>query len=343
MQSLEPESSPEPDPVARRSGDNSPTRHQPPEIRPSRRPWIGSALLLVGGVGALVIQMLGWAVARWWNGDIYALSETFLLCGWVVFGLIVVLSLLWLGNYLEQRSQPAHIPQAESGKGSKSVISRVMTGTGLLVLLGIVASSNRWRDQRPPFPSRTEQEKRIVWMSPEAFREQQQRRDATLNYWQTGVANLHGTRFRPPTETESLPEVFERLTRDFRQKIAQARTAATTNVDPELVAMVQRHLVQDDRLLTVLAQIPQLMQTYQVGWGTGSAGQRALQWQQFQARLIAQPELWEKLPPEARQVIDDVVALEEQQQAQFREIELLQAVLQERYRGVAFPLPSLEP
>jgi len=290
-----------------------------------------------------VILMLGWAVTRWWNGDVHALNETLLLCGWVVFGLIVVLSLLWLGNSLEQRFQPAHTPQAETGKGSKSVVSRVMTGTGFLLLLGIVASSNRWRDQGPPVPSRTDQEKRIVWMSPEAFREQQQRRAATLNYWQTAVANLHGVRFRPPTETESLPEVFERLTRDFRQKIAQARAAATANVDPELVAMVQRHLEQDDRLLTVLAQIPQLMQMYPVGWGTEFAGQRALQWQQFRARLIAQPELWEKLPPEARQLIEDVVALEEQQQVQFREIELLQAVLQERYRGVVFPLPSLDP
>ena len=168
-------------------------------------------------------------------------------------------------------------------------------------------------------------------------------RQATAAYWQTAVANLHGTRFRPPTETESLPEVFERLTRDFRQKIAQARAVATTNVDPELVAMVQRHLEQDDRLLALLAQIPRLMQTYQVGWGTESAGQRALQWQQFQARLITQPELWEKLPPEAKQLIHDIVEQEEQQQVQFREIELLQAVLQERYRGVAFPLPSLEP
>lgn len=299
--------------------------------------------MLAGGVGVLVILMLGWAVTRWWNGEIHALNETLILCSWIVLGLVVVLSLLWLGNSLEQRFQPAQTPQVETGKGSKSVVSRVMTGTGFLLLLGIVASSNRWRDQGSPVPSRTDQEKRIVWMSPEAFREQQQRRAATLNYWQTAVANLHGVRFRPPTETESLPAVFERLTRDFRQKIALARAAATTNVDPELVAMVQRHLEQDDRLLTVLARIPQLMQTYQVGWGTESAGQRALQWQQFQARLIAQPELWEKLQPEARQLIEDVVALEEQQQVQLREIELLQAVLQERYHGVAFPLPSLDP
>ncbi len=343
MPSLEPESSPEPDPVTRRSGDNSPTRPPPPEIRPPRRPWIGSALLLAGGVGALVILMLGWAITRWWNGDVDALGETLLLCSWNVFGLVVVLSLLWLGNDLEQRFQPARVPLAQTSKGWRAVVSRVMTTAGFVVLLGIVALSNRWRDQGPPVPSRTDQEKRIVWMSPEAFREQQQRRAATLNYWQTAVANLHGTRFRPPTETESLPEVFERLTRDFRQKIAQARAAATTNVDPELVAMVQWHLEQDDRLLAVLGQIPQLMQTYQVGFGTESAGQRALQWQQFQARLIAQPELWEKLQPEARQLIEDVVALEERQQVQLREIEVLQAVLQERYRGVTFPLPSLEP
>jgi hypothetical protein len=337
MQSLEPESSPEPDPVTRRSGDNLPTRPQPSDIRPSRRSWIGSALLLAGGVGALVILMLGWAITRWWNGEVHALSETLLLCGWIMFGLIVVLSLLWLGNSLEQRFQPARPQKADTWLDWKTFI------TVGLALMAMKAGERAMQPTRGPFVTPPLRGQAANHDSASFVLQQNRQRQATAAYWQTAVANLHGTRFRPPKETESLPEVFERLTRDFRQKIALARAAATANVDPELVAMVQRHLEQDDRLLTVLAQIPQLMQTYQVGWGTESAGQRALQWQQFQARLIAQPELWKKLPPETRQLIEDVVALEAQQQMQFREIELLQAVLQERYRGVVFPLPSLDP
>lgn len=335
MPSLEPESSPEPDPVTRRFGDNSPTRHPPPEIRPPRRPWIGSALLLAGGVGALVILMLGWAMTRWWNGEVHALSETLLLCGWIVFGLIVVLSLLWLGNYFEQRFQPARTQKEDTWLDWKTFI------TVGLALMAMKVGERAMQPTGGPFV--TPPPRGQATNHDSASFQHSRQRQATAAYWQTAVANLHGTRFRPPTETESLPEVFERLTRDFRQKIAQARVAATANVDPELVAMVQRHLEQDDRLLALLAQIPRLMQTYQVGWGTESAGQRALQWQQFQARLITQPELWEKLPPEAKQLIHDIVEQEEQQQVQFREIELLQAVLQERYRGVTFPLPSLEP
>lgn len=335
MPSLEPESSPEPDPVTRRFGDNSPTRHPPREIRPPRRPWIGSALLLAGGVGALVILMLGWAMTRWWNGEVHALSETLLLCGWIVFGLIVVLSLLWLGNYFEQRFQPARTQKADTWLDWKTFI------TVGLALMAMKVGERAMQPTGGPFV--TPPPRGQATNHDSASFQHSRQRQATAAYWQTAVANLHGTRFRPPTETESLPEVFERLTRDFRQKIAQARVAATANVDPELVAMVQRHLEQDDRLLALLAQIPRLMQTYQVGWGTESAGQQALQWQQFQARLITQPELWEKLPPEAKQLIHDIVEQEEQQQVQFREIELLQAVLQERYRGVTFPLPSLEP
>lgn len=334
MPSLEPESSPEPDLVTRRFGDNSPTRHPPPEIRPPRRPWIGSALLLAGGVGALVILMLGWAMTRWWNGEVHALSETLLLCGWIVFGLIVVLSLLWLGNYFEQRFQPARTQKADTWLDWKTFI------TVGLALMAMKVGERAMQPTGGPFV--TPPPRGQATNHDSASFQHSRQRQATVAYWQTAVANLHGTRFRPPTETESLPEVFERLTRDFRQKIAQARVAATANVDPELVAMVQRHLEQDDRLLALLAQIPRLMQTYQVGWGTESAGQRALQWQQFQARLITQPELWEKLPPEAKQLIHDIVEQEEQQQVQFREIELLQAVLQERYRGVVFPLPSLD-
>ena len=337
MPSLEPESSPESDPVARRSGDNSPTRHQPPEIRPPQHPWIGSALLLAGGVGALVILMLGWAVTRWWNGEVHALSEILLLCGWIVFGLIVVLSLLWLGNHLEQRFQPGRTQKAETWLDWKTFI------TVGLALMAMKAGERAMQPTPGPFVAPPLRGQSANHDSASFVLQHSRQRQATAAYWQTAVANLHGTRFRPPTETESLPEVFERLTRDFRQKNALARAAATANVDPELVAMVQRHLEQDDRLLALLAQIPRLMQTYQVGWGTESAGQRALQWQQFQARLIAQPELWEKLPPETRQLIEDVVALEAQKQMQFREIELLQAVLQERYRGVVFPLPSLDP
>jgi len=291
--------------------------------------------LLAGGVGALLILMLGWAVTRWWNGEVHALSETLLLCGWIVFGLIVVLSLLWLGNYFEQRFQPARTQKADTWLDWKTFI------TVGLALMAMKVGERAMQPTGGPFV--TPPPRGQATNHDSASFQHSRQRQATAAYWQTAVANLHGTRFRPPTETESLPEVFERLTRDFRQKIAQARVAATANVDPELVAMVQRHLEQDDRLLALLAQIPRLMQTYQVGWGTESAGQRALQWQQFQARLITQPELWEKLPPEAKQLIHDIVEQEEQQQVQFREIELLQAVLQERYRGVAFPLPSLEP
>ncbi|WLD15110.1 hypothetical protein [Planctellipticum variicoloris] len=294
---------------------------------------------------AIVILMMGWAVTRWWNSDIHAASETVTLCGWILCGLVIVLSLLWLGNSLEQRLKPARTHQAETWLDWKTFIA---------VGIAIMATKAGERAMQPerglyfPLPagSSVTQQLRGQIANPDSanFALQQGRtRQATATYWKNAVANLHGIRFRRLTETDSMPEVFERLTRDLQQQVEQARAASTAHVDLELLDMVQRHLEQDDRLLTVLAQIPQLMQAFQVDWGNESAGQRALQWQQIQARLIVQPELMEKLPPEAQQLINDVVALEEQQQAQFREIELLQAILRERYRGVAFPLPPIDP
>ncbi len=170
-----------------------------------------------------------------------------------------------------------------------------------------------------------------------------QQRQATATYWQTAVASLHALRFGTPSDTESTRGLFERTSRELQHQVEQVRATSTSNVDAELVALVQRHLEVDDRMLTILAQIPALMKAYQAEWGTDSAAQSAVQWQDIQAKLVAQPELWEKLPPEGQQIFNDIVELEHQQQEQFREIELMQAVLKERYKGLAFPLPSITP
>lgn len=106
--------------------------------------------------------------------------------------------------------------------------------------------------------------------------------------------------------------------------------------------MGQRHLGWDDQFLSTLAQIPALMQQYQFDPGTDSTHQSGMKWREIQAKLALQPELWEKLSPEMQHQINSDIGFEHQQQKQLREIEIMQAVLQERYKGVQFPLPEIE-
>ena len=91
---------PVPDPsLDPKSLSNPPAENQPRMLssqtnRRAGRSWLGSAMLLTGGVLMIVAWMLGWAVIRWWNGDAHIMGEALFLCVSIMFGLAVVLSLL---------------------------------------------------------------------------------------------------------------------------------------------------------------------------------------------------------------------------------------------------------
>lgn len=166
-------------------------------------------------------------------------------------------------------------------------------------------------------------------------------RRATLGYWQTAVANLHVIRFQTPTGQEPAEQYYQRLRQELKRLTSAARSAPTSQVDADLVKLVTRHLEIDDLVLGLFERVAQFTQDQQFPVPTDSVDQR-MQLSQTILRLVElQPELLDKLPAgPAREFLEEVIRLESLQDEQFREIEVMQAVLQERYRGLSFPLPT---
>ena len=178
----------------------------------------------------------------------------------------------------------------------------------------------------------------------ESVKQWSQQRQATSAYWQTAVANLHLIRFQMPSGDEAAGSYADRLFQQLQSLLNAAKSASTASVDPSLIDMTRRHLAIDDQLLGIKAEIDALMKREKISSDTVAVGQRVNQWQSFIERVQADPSLLENLPegPE-RTVIEKMIELELQRLEQLREIEIMQAVLQERYRGTQFALPEISP
>ena len=169
-----------------------------------------------------------------------------------------------------------------------------------------------------------------------------QKRQATATYWQTAVANLHAIRFETPTGQESFEKYQERMFQQLRSLTKTARSASTANVDPELVQMATRHLAVDEQYLELKVKMDSLMQQERLPSPKDSVDQRMELTQVILNLLATDPKAVEAMPagPE-RDLVEKGLELEQTRLEQFREIEIMQATLQERYKGTAFPLPTI--
>ena len=169
-----------------------------------------------------------------------------------------------------------------------------------------------------------------------------QKRQATATYWQTAVANLHAIRFEPPTGQEPAEKYYERMFQQLRSLTNAAKSAPTTNVDADLVQMAVRHLAVEDQCLELKVKMDKLMQQERLPSPRDSVDQRMQLTQVILNLLATNPEAVEALPagPE-RDLVEKSLELEQTRQEQYREIEIMQATLQERYKGTAFPLPTI--
>ena len=167
-------------------------------------------------------------------------------------------------------------------------------------------------------------------------------RQATAAYWQTAVANLHTIRFEPPAGQEPAEKYYERMFQQLRSLTNAARSAPTTNVDADLMQMAVRHLAVEDQCLELKVKMDKLMQQERLPSPKDSVDQRMELTQVILNLLATNPEAVEALPagPE-RDLVEKSLELEQTRQEQFREIEIMQATLQERYKGTAFPLPTI--
>ncbi len=169
-----------------------------------------------------------------------------------------------------------------------------------------------------------------------------QRSQGTVLYWQTAVGKLHAIRFQTPPGQEPAEQYYEHVAEQLRVGSNAARSASTVNVDPELTRMVNNHLAVDNEFLELRQKLTELMQQQHIPIPTDTVDQRMKAAQLLVGIVQTNPEIVEKIHsgPE-RDLIQKGLVLEQLRHVQLREIEIMQAVLQERYKGVPFPLPVI--
>lgn len=166
--------------------------------------------------------------------------------------------------------------------------------------------------------------------------------NASQQYWQTAVANLHSIRFATPSGHESAEVFYERMVAELRQLIDAARSDSTVNVDSELVQMVTRHLAIEDQLLQKKQKMDEFIKREKLPAPKDTVDQRMAITQLLLGAAQDDSDILKNLPPgPERDFLEYGLQFEHKRLEQLREIEVMQAVLQERYKGVRFPLPAI--
>ena len=169
-----------------------------------------------------------------------------------------------------------------------------------------------------------------------------QRQNATLAYWQTAVASLHEIRFHMPTGDEPAGQFYDRMYLELGKLTSRAESAPTTGVDQDLLDLATRHLAVEHRLLLANVKTGQLLKEAGVPAGSDTISDRIAHREGLVTAALANPALLDKIPEgELKALFMELLDLEKQRLEQHREIEIMQAVLQERYSGTKFQLPNV--
>lgn len=165
---------------------------------------------------------------------------------------------------------------------------------------------------------------------------------STSGYWQSTVADLHTIRFETPAGQQAAEEYYERIFQQLRLQTNAAKSASKIDVDPELVQLVSRHLMVEDQFIQLRQKVMEYLEQQQTPLPADTVDQRMAMMQLLLGILELNPEALEKMSPgPERDFIENGIELEQLRQVQFREIEIMQATLRERYKGMAFPLPAI--
>lgn len=177
-----------------------------------------------------------------------------------------------------------------------------------------------------------------------ATKEQRQKKfNATFAYWMTAVSNLHVTRFQIPTGNEPTDQVFAKRFAELERLVNLAKFAPIADVDQDLMEMVKRHLTIEDQLLDWKNRAEDWMKREGFPSDKTPIGERMAETQKMLAALFTDPSLLDRIPEgEFKILAEQMLELEELRLEVYREIEIMQAVLQERYPGTKFPLPDIE-
>tara|TARA_R110002049_G_scaffold119431_3_gene273689 strand:+ start:1701 stop:2453 length:753 start_codon:yes stop_codon:yes gene_type:complete len=165
-------------------------------------------------------------------------------------------------------------------------------------------------------------------------------------YWNSNVVPLHTYRFRKHASDEPYNEYFLKFLRGYKETVGQTSltsnsmavgTASSRPPDPELVKMVKQQLELDKQLLALIDDLMTKISGKTVMNKTAPTSQEI----EESATVMENLDL-SKLNEEQLQFLNHYNELNERQSEQFHEIEIMQAVMRERYPGTKFNLPDLE-
>ncbi|QDT78642.1 hypothetical protein Mal35_20910 [Gimesia maris] len=165
-------------------------------------------------------------------------------------------------------------------------------------------------------------------------------------YWNSNVVPLHTYRFRKHESDEPYNEYFLKFLRGYKETVGQTSltsnsmavgTASSRPPDPELVKMVKQQLELDKQCLAFLDDLMTKIS------GKTVLNKSAPTSQELEESATAMENLdLSKLNEEQIEFLNLYNELNDRQLEQFHEIEIMQAVMRERYPGTKFNLPDLE-
>ncbi|HEY0983004.1 hypothetical protein [Schlesneria sp.] len=286
----------------------------------------------------------------WWKGEGNAFGETFATCLFLLIGLATFLSFWWVANNIELRFRSDTQAKTEPVGALQELKGCLLGGISLPIVFLMMALAgwgprhpSPWGNQNARVDGKYDHVKMVPYTKNSVL-PAVAKRSATLTYWQAAVANLHLVRFQFPSGQEPAEKFYERLFQQLQQQAEAAKRASTANVDVDLVQMVARHLVIENELLQLKDQLDEYMKKEKLAQPADTIDQRMALTELLFGSVHADPDVLEKMDSgPIREWIKKGLRAQEQRQQQFREIELMQAVLQERYSGTTFALPTITP
>ncbi|EAQ80674.1 hypothetical protein [Blastopirellula marina] len=158
--------------------------------------------------------------------------------------------------------------------------------------------------------------------------------------WQATIAARHLDRFALMPHDPMHQQTLAQLHSEMRGSVDRAKIASQNfaDVDADLVDLSRRLLEIDERELQLVHQFQNFASEMNLPQEVLSVEAQLASWEVFEDLTDEQRE---QLPAEFRNMRNEAVEFMNGKQDQFREIELMQATLRERYQTKGFILPEV--
>jgi hypothetical protein len=265
-----------------------------------------------------------------------------LIFGWegILYSLVLIILLIMLFYFHDVMSK------------ENSAFHRASTGMGFLLCLFIIQYQQNQRhqqNQQRETATRQQVDNRLPQRELRLLNALQKRdallkrtAEATQKYWQTTIADLHPLRFYfIDDEEQSVRDFYENRNRRLREEIIEIRKHSFPHVDPQLKAMSERLSTHDLQVMSTFEELMGIAREDGLRDDEVTIGSQIEEHYQLLAELANNPAALEEIKdPKLREMVRTLLESDLTQADRYQEILLMQARLQERYKGYSFPLPE---